>query len=567
MNIDKILNNKTITAFAIFAVIAVYYLILTTLKQGISCDEGFYLMGYQHSQPLGSFISDYANIVRSITSQALEGDIMVYRYERLIAFILSILLFAHSLYGWLKQKYNLSINKILFLSLVLLAGAMSYTFATPSISYDSIQTVIYLLSFSFFFLSATSKSVNLKTVFLLLSGAVSIIGVLNYFPSGLFLIFTLGVFIFIETAPKSLKSIGIYVLGIIIGLILYHFLVRDLIEYAQLSINVIIGAFTEKSPSGHDSGGLIKSFAVKFGLFLIYVPGIYLFSILIKKTKIPTLILYAVLLLALFFLLIYRPLYSFYSPIFFLPVAFVFAGILSENTFATHLNTNKKELIIISLLIVLPFLAVFGTNQNLFAKSLIFMPFWLIVFFILLSKLRNQQIQLSAILLMTVILFAGYIYLGNFSRYHYYYTPRSSRYPIENVLNTQAVTISKFQQEYYRELADSLKTNGAQEGDKYLAFGENQMIVFLMNGTISGNLPYHWFQYIDFPDEAPKFFVLFKNEEQEVIDLLKDTNWMFPIDYHRMEMRAMSENMDQEELKTVVYARKKSITLNITPNP
>ncbi len=62
----------------------VYYLILTTLNQGISCDEGFYLMGYLSNQELGSFISDYSRIVRAITPIGLEENIMTYRVERLL---------------------------------------------------------------------------------------------------------------------------------------------------------------------------------------------------------------------------------------------------------------------------------------------------------------------------------------------------------------------------------------------------------------------------------------------------------------------------------------------------
>lgn len=557
-----LMDNKIFTkifnlsAYALIAAVIVYTFILTTLHQGISCDEGFYLMGYLHNQPLGSFISDYANLVRAITPQGWEENIMVYRYERLILFLLSITLFAVSLYKWLKQQYGISINKVLFFSLVFMAGAMSYTFASPTISYDSIQTIIYLISFSLLFFTLTSRKKWQQNVLLLITGAISIVSVFNYLPSGLFLIFTISCCVFLFYGKPKFQKWILYILGILIGIIAYHFFVRDLVGYAEIAYNTVVSALTEKSLSRHDSGSLIKSFLIKLGLFLIFIPAIYLFSVLFRKIKINKTIYYSLLVVATIFYLIYRKIYNIYAPLFFVPIALLIAGIISESTVSLKSKENRKEFIFLTLLLLLPFFATFGTNQNLFAKMLIFLPFWMIIFFIMLSKVKNLRLIQAATLLMLVTLFAGYVYLGNFSRYHYYYTPRSSKFPIENIERKQKITISKFQQAYYREIADTLKAHGAQKSDKYLAFGENQMTVFLMGGYVSGNLPYHWFQYENFPEQRPKFFVLFKNEEQEVIDLLKNTNWNFPYDYRRNEMRAMSENMDQEELKTVIYALK-----------
>ena len=559
MNLRKIVDKVfSISAFAFFATLTVYFLIISTLNQGISCDEGFYLMGYLHQQSLGSFISDYANIVRTITPQGWEENIMVYRYERLILFLISIVLFAVSLYKWLKQEYTVLVDKILFFSLVLLSGALSYTFASPTISYDSIQTIVYLLAFSFLFWAETSTKRGLANVFYLISGAVSIIGVLNYFPSGLFLIGLIGVWIFLRSDTGKLQKLFVFGMGIGSSLALYHFLVRDLIEYAGSAFDTIVKVFTEKSASRHDSAGLIKSFAVRFGWFMVYIPVVYLFTLLLKKVKFnktsPLILLVAILL----FLLLYRKIYAIYAPIFFIPIALLFAQLIIEKTFSLKNTSERRDLILIVLLILLPFFGVLGTNQNMYAKMLIFMPFWLIVFFIFLFKVKQQYVAQASVLLMTVLLFAGYVYLGNFSRYHYYYTPRSSRYSIKNIEREQKVTVSRYQQEYYGELADTLKANGAGKGDAYLAFGENQMTVYLMGGYIVGNLSYHWFQYKfdNLLAERPKFFILFKNEEQNVISLLKDTRWNFPQAYNRWEMRAMSENMDQEKLKTVIYALK-----------
>ncbi|MDO4725893.1 MAG: hypothetical protein Q4A56_01555 [Porphyromonadaceae bacterium] len=546
--IYKTFNLHTLTFGASLIVMAT---ILTTLHQGISCDEGFYLMGYLHNQPSGNFISDYANIVQSFTPERLEANIMVYRYERLIGFVVSLLIFALSLYRWLVMRYNIKINILLYGSLLFMSGTMSYTFATPTISYDSIQTFVYLLAFSFMFWAVTSYQLLWTKLFLLLSGMVSIVGLLNYFPSGVFLIVFLSVWIILDMDKNRLQNLAFYLFGLVIGAVLYHFLVRNLIEYAGIAFDTIVKVFTEESASRHDSNGLIKSFIIKFGVFSIFIPFILLLSVIFKKIKLPKYVIYILVFIIILFLLLYRDIYYYtYAPLFFIPIAIQIAWLIANETSIHY----KKDLLLLGILIILPFLAVFGTNQNLFTKMLIFIPFWLITYFILYSKTTNSQIKNITATLLVILFFAGYFYLGNFSRYHYYYTPRSSKYRIENIERPQNITFSLYQKEYFEELSNILYDFGAQKGDKYLAFGENQMSVFLMGGYICGKLPYHWFQYKDFPKERPKFLILFKNEEQEVIDLLSSTSWCFPDDYNRIEFRPMSQNMDQEELRTVIYA-------------
>ncbi len=550
-----IFNINTIALFAATAVMAV---IITTLHQGISCDEGFYLMGYLHKQPLGDFISDYANIVRSITPQSLDENIMIYRYERLIGFSVAITLFALSLYRWLKSRYNLSINPVLFGSLTLLAGAMSYIFAAPTISYDSIQTIIYLTAFALLFWAMTvDRLPAVCSLLLLLSGAVSFVGLLNYMPSGIFLIGVVTLWIIVDSEKEKSVKILSYFVGLVFGAIVYHLLITDLVEYAGTAVDTIIKVFTEQSASRHDSSGLILSFVVSVGIFALYIPIIAILTWIFRVVKLSKYVIYTIVGLVLMFLLVYRGIYNIYAPIFFAPIAVQIAWLLATNKWSLHsIWTNKKELFVIAILTILPFLGVFGTNQSLFTKMLIFIPFWLIVFFILYSKTENRQFKNIATILLIITMFAGYVYLGNFSRYHYYYTPRSSKYLLDKVHRPQRVTFSQYQKEYFEEVSDILHGFGAEKGDSYLAFGENQMTVFLMGGYIAGGLPYHWFQYKHFPKEQPKFFVLFKNEETEVIDLLKDTSWSFPENYVRTEIRPMSQNMDDEKLRTVIYALK-----------
>ena len=118
----------------------------------------------------------------------------------------------------------------------------------------------------------------------------------------------------------------------------------------------------------------------------------------------------------------------------------------------------------------------------------------------------------------------------------------------------QDVLISRYQQQYFNDLLDTLQATGCKPGDKYMAFGENQMAVFLAGGYIDGRLPYHWWQYKVFEQDSPQAFIMFKNEEEDVIAYFQQANWSFPKNYERIEMRQMSENMGND-YRTVVYVK------------
>jgi len=204
--------------------------------------------------------------------------------------------------------------------------------------------------------------------------------------------------------------------------------------------------------------------------------------------------------------------------------------------------------------VAVPLAGVFGTNQAIMRKAIMFTPFWLLAFYQLTAKLESNEYERLSLVFLTMLL-AGYMYLGNFQRYQYYYTPRSSKYEIVGVARPQSVRVSKYQQEYYRDLIDSLRVAGCQPGDRYMAFEEDLMAVYLTGGYIEGRLPYHWWQYKQMDGEAPDAFILFKKEESAVIHHFEPANWGFPQAYRRMEMRQAAENME-DELRTVLYVRK-----------
>lgn len=560
MQLNKVKNIIfNIDIWALLALLMVIGLVLFTLPNGVSCDEGFYLMSYQPGQTTNGFMTDFGHIVKAITPTVWSQNIMVYRIERLVLSIISFLFFAYSLRVWLKKKTAITMSSLLFYSIVLLACFQSYTFAAPTISYDSIQLVVYLFSFSFFFLLSNTRNYLSQISYLLLMGIFSTIGVFNYPPSGLFLIATLTLLLWIEYPLSRWQWTVFYFIGLLSGVMAYHILVSDVLVYITSLYHTIIEVFTVVSASRHDAGGLMNSLLFYIGGFLLFVPLIVLFYLLSKcaaNKRIASILLGVTVL----FFLLYRNIYTqLYAPIYFVPIALLIAFSLPQNIRNIKKTIWRKEgklIFIIILFTLIPFLAVFGTNQTLYAKMLMFVPFWLIPFFLLYTKIPQKNIQFGIVLIYLTISFAGYVYLGNFSRYHYYYTPRSAKQTLTNTFIKSSVKFSPYQKQYFDELADTLRAYGAKPQDRYMAFGENQMIVFLMNGLLEGRLPYHPHQYRKISDIPPQFLILFKREEDREVNHLKDGKWNFPKQYKRIEMRPMAENMDEEELKTIIYIRK-----------
>ncbi|MBO7618487.1 MAG: hypothetical protein J6T22_14970, partial [Bacteroidales bacterium] len=151
-------------AVAWMAVILVWYLILSTLRNGISCDEGYYLLGYLRNQSIEGIGTDFHAIVRAVSHSFPDDKIMVFRYIRVILNVIAILMFAITSYEWLFRKKNLLVSRWSYYPMVLLAGAMSFTFATPTISYDSLELIIALSAASFLFILFTSGKKVVKTI-------------------------------------------------------------------------------------------------------------------------------------------------------------------------------------------------------------------------------------------------------------------------------------------------------------------------------------------------------------------------------------------------------------------
>ena len=541
--------------FAWIATILVWYLIVSTLRNGISCDEGYYLLGYLRSQNIEGLGTDFHAIVRAMTRPFPDDNIMVFRYLRLFLNVLAVILFAVTSYEWLYRKKGLKISRWSYYPMIMLAGAMSFTFAAPTISYDSLELCIVLLAASLLFILFIVDKEWARAICSFGIGFTLWFACSNYPPAGVCIVIIFILVFLFETKENHYRYLIYGILGCLAAIVFSHLFIHDMREWFTEMSKVFVSTFTEKSKSRHDAGSLIQTMLLTVAKALLVFISIVTISAIISKTiRISDKIQWFIVLSICIVLLLIKQIYDIHGLLFLIPIALLFAKVIAQPGFKLKEFLLSKDAFLFLLLIAIPFAGVFGTNQPILNKVVIFMPFWLVAFHYLSTMLVLRSSDRLTLLFFT-ILFAGYVWLGNFQRYHYYYTPRSSKYELIGAARPQKVLISQYQQQYYSDLLDSLRVMECKSGDSYMAFGENQMAVFMAGGYIDGRLPYHWWQYKCFEEMPPKAFILFKKEEDDVIDYFKDANWSFPNDYVRMEMRQMSQNMG-EDLRTVLYVKK-----------
>lgn len=540
--------------FAWLAVILVWYLIISTLRNGISCDEGYYLLGYLRNQSIQGIGTDFHAIVRALCRSLPDDNIMVFRYLRVLLNLIAIILFAGSSYEWLSRKKGVYVSRWAYYPMVLLAGAMSFTFATPTISYDSLEMIFALSAASFLFVLFSCERELVKALCAFFIGVFLWFACTNYPPAGVSLAILFVAVYFLEAEDKRWYHLLTVLLGALVAIVVSHFFIHDMKEWLSEMSRVFVSTFTEESKSSHDAESLVSTMLITVAqALLVLIPSVVLFTLLYKRIHLSDTVQWIIVLLLCAVLLVVKQIYELRGILYLIPVALILSKVIAQPGFSLKDFLLSKEAFLVLILIAIPFAGVFGTNQPILNKAIIFVPFWLVAFFCLSSLLKTGTSD-RLYLLIIALLMAGYVWQGNFQRYHYYYTPRSSKYEIVGASRPQDVLISQYQQQYYGDLLDTLRKSGCMPGDKYMAFGENQMAVYLAGGFIDGRLPYHWWQYRVFDQEAPQAFIMFKNEEEGVISHFQRVNWMFPDNYERIEMRQMSQNMG-DEYRTVIYVK------------
>ena len=186
---NKLLDTVFRIEYLIIAAVAmVYGMIFLYIPNGISCDEGYYLMGYLQKQELGPMVNDFHNIVRFITPDSMQDNVLYFRYLRFVLDFMSALLFGIVSNIWIRQNFGFSLNKVVYVGLVMLGASIGYTYTTATISFDHLQHIIYFFAISFFLASDLATRKPSKIMLQLFTGCFLTLAITNYLPSGLLLL-------------------------------------------------------------------------------------------------------------------------------------------------------------------------------------------------------------------------------------------------------------------------------------------------------------------------------------------------------------------------------------------
>ena len=369
----------------------VWYLIVSTLHRGISCDEGYYLMGFLRHQGIEGQATDFHFITRALCRPFPDDDIMVFRYIRLILNVIALIAFALSSYEWLSRKKGLSVSRWAYYPMVALAGAMSFTFAAPTISYDSLEVIIALLATSLLFVQFVSDKGWVRFMAALGVGFFLWFAFTNYPPAGICLTILFVVLYWFESEKGKWQGVLFAFLGVALALVVNHLLIHDLRQWLSEMTLVVVATFMETSQSGHDSGSLVSGMLRTVGkLLLIMAPTVGALTLVFRKIHFPEWLLWGVAFALCAVLLVVRKVYDLHGTLFILPVALMLAHVLSKPDVSIGKFLISKEMWVVLIFMAIPLAGVFGTNQAIMNKAVIFAPFWLMAFYLLMAQSKQE---------------------------------------------------------------------------------------------------------------------------------------------------------------------------------
>ena len=567
---NKLIDVSLIIMSALITVM-VYLVVLLTINRGTSCDEGYYLLSYLPEQPIGWGISQFFYMVRSLGLDANDNALTL-RYLRFALSFISLLFFSITSYRYLVVQFKSTINKYLYVSLVMLAGVLAYTFASPVLYYDNIQAILYFIVFGCLFLSLDSKFL-FSAICQVLSGFAIVFAVFNYLPSGLLLLI---IYLFISFISIRTQKIYSYtwnlifiVSGIILGLIFYHYAVHNLFDTFQIiqtSFNTAQSGITSHDNSSLIFKALMYIVQLVLSLIFFFIPGLSYFYLVNKNSGNRTAIwVIQLLYLSVYlFLLTQRVLFTtYYSHIIILPVSLLIAEILLNSFYAKKFSIDFRLLLLILTFWLIPLAGAFGTNQLLSAKALFFMPFWVVLFALIYSVygLVNKYLKLCLYLVIWVsLVVTTYMHLGYFTRFQYYYTPTSSKYELTGNERFKSIQVAEWQKNFNENAFNILKSNGYSKGDKILAFYDNFITVYAVGAFVPQKLYYQFEVFAankkNIPANRVDYILIIKEQEKPMADFLKDTNWDFPAGYDRFDLGKASQNLPSEGYNSILFIKK-----------
>ena len=565
----KEIVEKYILPFGtLFICCGLYAYLFWSLDRGISSDEGWYYFNFLtvHNTPLSSGLSDFGIIISKYFSFLDFENALQLRYFYLALSIGIMAVFAFSSYAFLQTiNRQFCVSKVQYIASVYLLFFFSYYYTTPVLFYDTLNLLLFLLVFSFLFLA--EKNGRLAPLFFVIIGFFVTISIFNYIPGGILLfgIVVLWMLLF----QKRYFNYLCFLFGVIIGILIYHYTIHSLYSYG-LTFYDLFFKVQSIPPDGaelpnHSVGNLIRGFVV-FLIKCIAIMGstfcLALFAqnrllSLIKSVLIKSLVGIGVTIVL--FIVLYLIKEYIGTTIFLIPSAIVIAQLAAIRKF------EKKELKLIFvflLLMIVPMLGIFGTNQPYERKTLLFTVFWIIGYwFLVVSYQKNIS---KRVLTYTQLLFCGIVLVafmchGFNYRAHSYYGIRKASYYLENTARYQNIKVHPYQKQYIENINDLLLDNGFVPGDTLVCFDIHQVVAYIVGTAVPDEIIYfshHKFMFIGNKlSFTPSYLLLFTGMEENFLDYLEENDSAFNRgNYSRIPAGRYAENLP-DSFSSVLYIK------------
>jgi hypothetical protein len=578
--------NKLLFAFLGLIGIILISIIVATLGTGFDLsDEGFYFLHIEYADLYGGGVSNYHIIIDKLSSW-MNPNILDYRIMGVILTLLSPIMLCFGMYKWLERQYPGMFAKStakLVMAFVFLGGYSYFILSINAINYNTLTNFLvlnivglmaYLLSMerSFFLSTKLNISAIVGIGFL-----TALLFFVKFSASALLIVGVVLMLIF----HLQKQKIRVYVqlllfiaIGFGLGLLLYFSVFQSFADWKySFQSEYAMAASLDHSPllllKGYRFAifKMVKFSALYFS-WLILVP-IFIYSAL-RKNKLglalnkpglgKLLLLFGLLLFVLeciYFNLIRSVNYTgqwrssyIYFYLIALQIGLLIAIIASgENSIKKYLKKHFQSLLLVVFLIATPFVASFGTANNILLNAFFYgatiFPAILILTFHLSQFTKSKWLIVSFMLLPAMALSSQIIdtYFNN--PYYSWASENKSNYfdqteSVDALPKLRGVRVDQETKRMLTALKSVLLQNDFKKGDAILGI-HIPGVVYLMDG-VSPVIP--WYMNLDrdvlaFEKYDPKQalpVIIFSEKSylsEDLINLMDEKEIHFPLDYQK----------------------------------
>lgn len=525
-NIYKITN-----AIIVFIGVSPWILYATTLNIGLDSlvDEGLTLLLLGKPKPL--YMTSQSGLLIGLVSDQLINNTLGILWLRFIMQLISVTVLCVSSLFYLKTRKKIT-NTYHYIGIFFLVNSISLFLFTKTVSYNHLQQFLILHIISLILLVNIYKNTSiLKNIILFTLGTLFAAVILNIITSGILIVFFTILVIYLQSY-SSTKIFLLHFVPICIGfgvsIICFHFYLKD-IHSLYIELNEMINMHESLNRS-YDTYSLFFKFAKSLLLILsisILSLGILHLYILIKEKFCSNFVAYLITMLSLCSMIIFWINYTTNGLIYEWFFAPVIIGIFLSVQKSEELKTNKT---LILFLLLVPFIAPFGTNLLITEKLGYYLGAWFIASVLIVDEL-NSKYYISTIFIVVYLFFIFNI-INHLLINNKECTEKSTK--IKRLRN---IYISSKQKEHFENTQSILLEKGYVKGDTILAFQPDLMTLYAVEGN-SGKRVY--FVPSDFLNEnisqikRPKFIILNEFSYGQITKFIKC--WNFPEQYEKVNI-------------------------------